>query len=190
MSQYLVYEETYKGFRIQIEYDQGGWNPRDDCNLGKIVAFHPRYDFVNESNMTREEAVEFYENSSRDEWIMLPIFMYEHGSIGFNTDRNSYPYNCPWDSSHIGFIYLEVETAKEEYGNKYDRDKVVEYLHNEVITYGQWCNGEVYYYSVDKAIDCENCHNREYKPIEGCGGYIGDWDYALADAKSAIDQEA
>ena len=190
MNDYIIHEETYKGFRIQIEHDHCDWSPRDNDNLGKIVMFHRRYDFVNESNMTQSEAIEFYNTALAEEWIILPIYMYEHGSIGFNTSNRAYPYNCPWDSGMVGLIYLEVKTAKIEYGHLYKRDRVIEYLHNEVVTYGQWCNGEVYYWDVSKIVTCENCHHEEFKPLEGGGGYIGNWEQALSDAKSAIDCEA
>ena len=189
MNKYIIHEEHYKGFRIQIEYDFCDYSPRENDNLGKIVAFHSRFNLVNESNMTRDEAVEFYENYNEEDHLIMEIYMYEHGQVGLSTSR-AYPYNCRWDSSHIGFIYAEIKALKEEYGNDYDLEKIATYLDREVKEYGQYLNGEVYCYDVSKVVECENCHHEEFKPLEGCGGYIGDWDYALADAKSAIDAEA
>src|SRR3990167_470153 len=110
--------------------------------------------------------------------IGLPVYVYEHGNVSMRTRA----FSCPWDSGQSGFIYITKETALGWQGGKRltkaKLDRVYKSLESIAETYGQWCNGECYYYTIED----ENGDDIG----ESCGGFIG-YEYAMQEAKSTVE---
>ena len=188
-----VYEE-YRGFNIRIEQDElHDEGPRDWDNLGTMVCFHRNYDLGDTGGQRRkpkkgipsfptpDDLTEFLEELG-SEVVKLPLILYDHSGLWMSTGRQ-WPFNCPWDTSMLGYIYVAHEKIAKEYGdaNKKNIAKATECLQSEVETYSQFISGAVYGYIVEDAAG---------EHLDSCWGYYGH-DYEenglLEAARSHID---
>lgn len=112
--------------------------------------------------------------------VMLPLYLYDHGSISMSTGR-AYPFNCPWDSGQVGWIYVTKDQLREEYSKQRLSRKTLalaaKVLRSEVKVYDQYLRGDVYFFSTT---------DQHGATVDGCGGIYG-WDYALKYARSELD---
>jgi len=169
-------------FRIEIFFDETPENPRNWCNVGKMVCFHRRYNIgddhdLNESDFDGWDEVEQYLIEAEDAWVILPLFMYDHGGITIRTG----PFSCSWDSGQVGFIYATKEAAVKAFGEDVTEERVREHLEQEVEIYDMYVRGETYGYVV---IDTYT-----EKEVDSCWGFIGE-EWMLAEAKRAADYYA
>lgn len=181
MKENLVHREQYKNFDIEIFQDEDPQDPRDWDNMGTMVCFHRRYALGDKSNLSIEELKELVE---RKDVVALPLYLYDHSGISMSTNRN-YPFNCPWDSGQVGYIYVTYEDIKKNLAVERVTKKVIENvkksLEIEVETYNDYLIGNVFGYII----------SRNKAMTDSCWGYLGDWDGkeygALTAAKEIID---
>ena len=155
---------TLRTTSVRVLRSSDPLNPRDDDCLGVMVCFHGRYRLGDKH--TYRSPDEFHDSpefrKAEKSGLILPLYLYDHGGITMRT----YPFDCPWDSGQVGFIYTNFERYKMFTGkkalNKTSKEKVLKWLHNEVKTYSQYLEGEVYDLEVDGEIVC-------------CGFYGTDW---------------
>jgi hypothetical protein len=183
----------YRGYTIQIKQDNDpGESPRDWDNLGTMVCWHRRYnlgdkhdfcsngEFIPNDQYLEDTPEDFQLFAKHVPMICLPVYMYEHGGITISTGRE-YPYNDRWDAGQVGYIYATHEKIRKEYGWKHvtqaRADKIREYLCNEVKTYDQYLQGDIYGYLI---LD------KDEEDIESCWGFFGE-DYCLEEAKRVVD---
>lgn len=174
----------YKGYTIEINQDEDVESPRDWDNLGKMVCNHGRYDLANEVKFDFDSCnswQEVGEELKKAYAVVLPIFMYDHGSVSLSVT----PYSCRWDSGQVGFVVCSTEDIKKEYSVKRISKKIIKkvesILINEVEIYSQYINGEVYRYSID---------DENGETIDSCSGFYGYYfenNGLLESAKRAID---
>jgi len=186
-----VHEETYKGLKLEVYQDEIPDSPRDWDNLGKMICFHNRYDLGDKHDFTVESIKELVENNHV---ISLRLYLYDHSGIGMSTSNNCYPYNCPWDAGQVGFIYVTESDVLSEYGGGAKRvsvklrEKILDILQNEVATYNQFLEGDVYVYHVIRPKNCKECGSNIDEGLDSCGGFYG-LNTAIKDGKEAIDFE-
>ena len=207
--------EHYRGFKIRIEQDDcRGDGPRDWSNLGTMVCFHgrnilgdtggdPRW---RERKNRAGEVIpsefpvfltpdDFREYVQKDNEVALsiPLILAEHGNMWMSTTRDRYPFNCPWDSGQVGWIYVTMETLIHEYhstgacdmkteeGAEDAMNRAERYLLGEVEAYSQYLSGDVYGYTVE---------DRRGEQLDSCWGYYGhdfETNRLLEDARRYID---
>lgn len=115
-----------------------------------------------------ERVYEKRQASALENYVMLPLYLYDHSGITMSTGS----FSCPWDSGQVGFIYITMEKAREEWGEKHNpgisdeeiRKKAIACLESEVKVYDDYLTGSVYGYVV--ASD-DGDH------IDSCWGYFG-----------------
>jgi hypothetical protein len=178
-----------------------------------MICFHRNYDLGDKHT---------YNHNDYDSWeemgkaiiknenvaVILPLYLYDHGGITMSTG----PFDCPWDSGQVGFIYITRDKILSEYGGKKVtkelKESVTQYLINEVETYDQYLTGDVYDYEIEVASEMvkltredfdagkfENVDDEiEWNLEDSCGGFFG---YGIdngitehADAPKEIVQEA
>lgn len=115
-----------------------------------------------------------------DKWIILPLYLYDHSGLWMSTSKQGWPFNCPWDTSTVGWIYVSKDKLREEFGwkriTKQRHEKAVQLLRNEVSTYSTYLSGDVWYYVIE---DDDGVH------LDGCGGLF-EYDYAKKQAEKAL----
>lgn len=192
---------TYKGYRITTGITEyWGESPREWDNLGRIVAFHGDYNLPNEAeeNISADDFSSWMEMSEyiqkkQKPVVMLSVRAYDHSGISFSTSGN-YPYNDAWDSYQVGFIYATEEAIKEwlqiKSISKEDIKRVKKILEEEIATYTQYFNGEIYEYIVEKPETYTGKESKKeitiYDIVDSCTGFYSE-EEAITEAKSYID---
>lgn len=148
-----VYEEIYKGYRVEILPDDSDQNPREWDNVGTMVTWHNRYslgdvqprqdfenwliDFTVENCVLSNSVWDKYNDDALtidDCWrlldkqfIFLPLYLYDHSGISISTHSFvGRAQHAEWDSGQVGWIYVSKERAVEEWGKKLYTKKVEE----------------------------------------------------------------
>jgi hypothetical protein len=179
-----VQTEQYKGYLIDIEYDQCPESPRTWAPLGTLVNFHPRYNIGDDGYnipADRGDGIEFRLRTipkiRRAGGIVLPVYMIDHSGISISVAA----YGCRWDSGIVGYIFIERSKILAEYKvkrvSKQLRERVTKYLIGEVETMDAYLRGEVYGYVLK---------DRELNEIDAVWSYY-DIEHAIQDARAMVD---
>lgn len=171
--------------KLRIERDEYPENPRNDDNLGIIAYKHSRYsvgdvsmsdpidyllDLYGIPNKQVDYCNETYQElQGRAEefgYVLLPVYMYDHGGITISTS----PFYCPWDSGQVGFIYTDIKRINNLVGHGWKkwsekrREKAREWLRGEIELFDQYIRGDVYGFIVEEDGD----------EIDSCWGFYGE----------------
>lgn len=156
------------GYTITISQDNDPINPRKDYdNAGKMVCWHRRYNLGDEQPTESPDEFEanVLDKIEKDGGVVLPLYLYDHSGITMSTA----PFSCQWDSGQVGWIYMDADTIRKEWGGKSKRltkaarEKARRCLLGEVETYDKYLTGDVYGYNIDFNEDS----------LDSCWGYIG-----------------
>lgn len=191
---YIVTEESYRGYKIIISYDEYAESPRDWDNLGTMYTAHRR--FCAEKELDKHFGIQDvvtsigwnhceFKDLFLKKYVALPLFMYDHSGCTVKTT----PFSCPWDSGWLGFIAVSVEDVKKEWKWKVltakRREEIENILRGEVETYDQYLRGDVYCYNIERDEDEDGWEDLPEIDDTLCGLY-GE-EYAIGEAKSVID---
>lgn len=140
---------------LKVERDEtGGFDPREDDNLGTMLCWHGRYRLGDAHRWSPEEIRDMIEGL-----VALPLYLYDHGVQSISVESFQH---AEWDSGQAGWIVAFPERI-EAMGTPPERIEAV--LRAEVEEYDAWMRGEVWQWEV---LDDDGEH------VEGCGGYLGD----------------
>ena len=180
----------YRNQTIKIYPDEDCESPREWDNLGTMICFHKRYNLGDKHNLDSDdfsgwEEMYTYLVKKMKAYIVCPLYLYDHSGLRIKIG-NFYGLlpqgHAEFDSGQIGFIYVTAEKIHKEYNvkriTKPIREKVIKILNSEVNVYDDYLTGNVYGY-IAETTDGDN--------IDSCWGFIGDTDYMISEAKSAID---
>ena len=178
----------YKGYTINIHPDTEPYNPREGEDLGTMICWHRNYSLGEDHTFsTPDDFMEWVKSHGKNGIIYLPLFLYDHSGISMSTRSFiGRAHHAEWDSGQVGWIYITRDKIKKEYGWKYltkaRRDKIIQYLKNEVETYDHYLTGYVYGYTIE---------DPEGNEIDAsCWGYFGDPSgYMAEDAKMEVDAD-
>lgn len=189
-------------FNYRIEQDTDPQNPRTDFDqIGTMVCWHRRYNLGDEQPKQSIEEWLYdladYKTDEYDlkEWpsidqilkrigknhVILPLYLYDHSGITISTS----PFSCRWDSGKVGFIFIDAETGRKNWGRNW-RKKAEAMLEAEVEEYDQYLTGEVYGYVVEE-IEVDEEGNEEVidSHYDSCWGYYGH-EYCENEAKVIV----
>lgn len=174
----------YFNFEIHVFNDDLCESPRQNDNLGKIFALHSRFNFTDQDVSVSHDDCGSWEDvrdaiiEQYGDCIILPVYLYHHSGITINTTG----FSCPWDSSQVGYIFVEKNLVREQYGVKRISAKLIssveDVLKSEIKEYSEYLEGACYRYEI---LDSEE------NIVDSCGGYIGDIKHCLNDAKAMVD---
>lgn len=188
MSNIVVHTETLdETVTINIIQDDCVENPFKACDCEPdIIGWHRNYDFNTRKEDNHKDPKEFLAEAKENNYLVLPLYMYEHSGIAFSTSRNGYPFNCPFDSDMFGFIFLTREKIAEWHGEKYAKritkkrkETLLKQLENSVNLLNDYVSGDVYGYVIE---------DTEGEVLDSCYGYYGDYvENALKEARSCAE---
>jgi hypothetical protein len=156
-------------YRFTMNQDECWESPREWDNLGTILGWMQRYQSPDKNDFADpNDFMEWFlgEHANDPDHVLLPLFKFEHGGVIFSTGD----FGDKWDSGQVGWVYATGETVRNEGLTKESATTVLE---NEVKTYSQYANGEVYSWSIYQKNGCDACGHAEWNHVEGCGGYFG-----------------
>jgi len=150
---------------LKIIQDHDADSPREWDNLGIMYCEHSRYNLGDKNAEDPRD-----ENGNlRKDILYLPLYLYDHSGITMRTTG----FSCPWDSGRVGIIYVTKKKIKQENGwkvlTKARKEKILQYLKNEVETYDQYLTGDIYGYVVEETEEEDGSKNE----TDSCWGFYG-----------------
>jgi hypothetical protein len=171
------------GIKVTIYQDELYDNSPRDCDgmMTHIFCFHSRYNIgdKHEYNSKNFGSWKEFEKQLRKDYDIVeirPLYMYDHSGITISMGH-SYPYNDRWDAGQVGFVFIDKETIRKNYGiklvTKKQAQRAIAEMEGEVELYDEYLRGEVYGYSITKTKICPCCGDIDDVNLEGCGGFYG-----------------
>lgn len=120
---------------------------------------------------------------------VLPVYMYNHSGIALSTGNSKYPFNCQWDSGHLGFIMWTKKQVENCYGSSLvpsDASFVYKAMQTCFDDYATYVSGDVWGikiydpcgFPIDEMDEAELRDNLSLMDDVGeCYGFFG-YDYA------------
>ena len=174
-----IKREEYKDHTIKIYLDDMSESPREWDNLGTMACFHRHYILGDVHDYDVDDVKNLV---LRSDVISLPLYLYDHSGITMSTSRSKWPFNCPWDSGQVGYIFVTKEKIREEFSRKRVTkkliEKVIEILRSEVAIYDVFIRGDVVGYEIE---------NGDEEFVDSCWGYYN-LEHLLEDARRIIDE--
>lgn len=188
----------YKGYTIETWNDNEAESPREWDNVSVMLFAHRRYDLgdkwpVSEGSFHSWDELRRWIIKTYKPVMIQPVRMYDHSGQTISLPQASngegqgvwrYPYNDQWDSGMIGYVFVPRAKALEELGGKRTTEQVRKWVRDtikgEVETYDLYMRGEVYGYTVT---------DQSGEVVDSCGGFIGEHDAVLTEAKGAVDAD-
>lgn len=140
--------------KIEFLHDDSPSSPREDDNLGTLSCRqHRRYILGDEqfSGSVEDFVAQLPKGS-----LVIPVYIYEHGSIGISTT----PFSCSFDSAQLGVIWASPSKLREEYGRltTANIERATSVLKGEVNSYAMFVNGETYGIRIQRdGVDTDEC---------------------------------
>lgn len=179
---------THEGIehRIRILSDDDAPNPREEYdNLSHMVTWHRNYRLGDEQpSQSPDDWLEaFKENHKEGEYIMQPLYLYDHSGITISTSA----FSCAWDSGQIGYVYLTKEAAEKELSCEAGWETAAKNrIEGDVQSYDDYLTGNVWGYVVESRILEDDS---DWSDEESCWGFIGDYEYCLEEAKGLVNYQ-
>lgn len=174
--------EKYRGYTYVVAQDMHPWDPRDGDNLGIMAMSHRRYNLGDKVNIPYNDfngwdEVEEYIRKTLKGVLIMPVYMYDHSNICISLS----PFDCPWDSGRVGFIFTTRAKISENFGVKRARaghlKRAEAILKSEIESYNAYISGSMY---------IVNVYDENGEDVECMDGFI-DTNDAEKSAKELID---
>lgn len=153
-------------YRVTVDYDSDNENP---CSWGrfKVVSFNRNHVDYTAPDKLDTDDVRAKTNAGRA-WL---LDYYEHGQSMWSLSNDNATID-DWDSvSGAGILFLEEEDDTST------KEQLTEQAREFLKTYTQWCNGQIYYYQLEKISGecCPTCKRQlDNENIASCGGFYDD----------------
>jgi hypothetical protein len=166
---YIAEKLTYKGFDIEICYDQDA--EPDTYSEDLFLVYDHRAFTVKRKDFDPADIFETWQtkNIYNGYWI-FPVYAYIHGGVSLSLGRSD-QFSCGWDTSFKGFVLV-----KRMKGWSYRRCHAEKAAESLLKKWNFYNSGQVYGYNIPGLN-------------ESCWGYIGDIQYCIDEAKITIDHE-
>jgi len=154
---------------LKIQYDNDVESPREWTNLGYFITCDNKYNspdtndelqnivkYTGEQAISQAEHMAMIKKDYKTEKIIAiyPIVKYEHSGVSYSLGEKH-----GFDYSNNGFYIITDKTLKNMPEKKKEWERIIK---NELETYNQWMNGEVYRF---------NLYDKNGELIDGCCGF-------------------
>jgi hypothetical protein len=167
-----------KKYELKVVQDESPESPREWDNVTTMVCIG-KYGYLGDKHEYKRDNFnswdELKEQICKDYNVFMikPLYVYEHGGITISTSPNS----CRFDTSFVGFIFIEEKQWMSMMGEDMDRseDRLNRIIDSELETYDKYLQGEVYGYEIYEVEACDKGH--EHKTlVESCWGFYDEGD--------------
>jgi hypothetical protein len=185
-----LHEEEYKGYNIEVIYDDNPFDPREDGCFGKMVCFHRRYGLGDKHNLDSGDFGGWNEVAEHlvkklNAKVILPLYLYDHSGLHLKVGSwyGLLPQgHAEFDSGQVGFIYCTAKDIRENWGRKRATKQYIKKAENllkdEVRVYAAYLNGEAYGYVIT---------DKDGERVDSLYGFLGDYNGTIGEAKAVID---
>jgi len=173
MSYPLIETIEYKGYNIEVIYDQNADSPDEWGYHDAFIVHDHRMFSVERKGFDPADIFEDLKAGKTlyDGYHIFPLYAYIHSGVALSLGRSSYPFTCNWDTSFAGFVLV-----KKTKGWSWRKDKAETIAKAIVKEWNCYLSGDVYGYS------------SEVGSVWGFYGSEGK-EEMIKDAKSEIDYE-
>jgi hypothetical protein len=187
--------KTYNGYEIEIIHSDTDVSPREWCNIGYALTAERRYyspdkndvlmqimkDTGDYANTAQEHIKGMTKRIKKEKEVsekvlfIFPITKYEHSGVSYSVGDNR---SCPFDSGIAGFYFVTQEKWTECMGKtRATYAKAKKIAQDEMRIYTQFCNGDLYGYSIED-------ENGDF--VDSCGGFY-ETEQAIEEARQMVD---
>lgn len=161
----------YKGFKIEVRYDEYPEDPRTWNNIGTI---YTNMRNIDPDGHKIDELMDEEGELDLDGYIWIKVYAYIHSGIVLSTSGRG-QFSDPWDSGLFGIIAVrkddpDIKGMMEE--------TVLNYLAEEIRVYSAYLEGDVLMYTIYDGTDMVD---------RGDGYYDEDEDSVMEEAKQTVD---
>jgi hypothetical protein len=165
--------------KIIVERDPMPQNPRTESpNITKMVLFCRKMqigdiqDDYKERDFNSMDELQAMIVEREKPLVIHLVYMYDHGIVSLSTSYK-YPYNCQWDSTIVGYIYVP-DSCKELTGTQDNRIKQAQAaIDDDIETYNKYLAGDVFTYTCLRRDKCLACGNENWAQENFCCGFYG-----------------
>lgn len=177
----------HRGYTVELHTDHDCESPRENDNLGTVIAWHRRY------TLSDSKAPKYLETPAEfnpaEYAVCLPIYLYEHGGIALSCAKVG-QFAGRWDAGQLGWIYASRADILANWSAKRLTKKLIaqttEILVSEIEEYSRFVSGECYGYRVVRDTP-GRCAPDEQDSCWGFVGYEVAWQAAIEAADSLAD---
>lgn len=182
-----LYEEKARGFGLKVSFDEYPESPRDpEFNelTTTMLCFHRGYRLGDKHDMRYSDYLGWdglreHLRKTYKPVLIEPLYLYDHSGLRISTT----PFECPWDSGQVGFVYATKAHIRAVHGSVPQRVEAQKHLARSLIdadvkTYDQYLSGEVYRAEVIRLADNE--------VVDSFGGCYGTLDDAIAEGRELL----
>jgi len=165
----------YRNFKINIIQDENYSTDMLNEDDSIFMLYNHRSFYVTKKGYNNELSQAALADMMED-FYFYPVYAYIHSGVALSLGNSEYPFNCRWDTSMCGGIF--ISKTDSDFDTKEKRKKYAEGMIEE---WNNVLSGNVYGYKVMK--------NDE--EIDSCWGYVGDYETSgiIDEAKYVIDCE-
>lgn len=163
-----IHKETIGNKTIELYYSS--YDYLEDSRIGTFLFYHNKYSLgdevptkYDENNFDSWGEMEYMLSKDPKVKAFKRVYMYDHSGIALSTSE----FGCRWDSGTLGYTVAFQSNIQECLGWKRvsakRKEKLLEYLENEINTYDTIVQGDVYGYILYE----------DGEITDQCGGFIG-----------------
>lgn len=156
-----------KMIRARIAYMDSPESPREWTNNGTFVGFEHRNYNIGDRRPTPEEmtalenggweALEKHLKRTYGALVILRVGMLDHSGVMYYVGGGAHwSDSAGWDSGTCGYIF-DTKAQRDETGCPEDVEIITKALTEEIETYSQWANGDVYMRLIETRTLCGAC---------------------------------
>jgi hypothetical protein len=170
-----------KKYCISVYYDSDAPNPmEDDFGRGKIITLNRRQigydpDLVQDALDNNPDVVRLgYHEHGLCSWFV-------EGQGGAGTE-------CVWDGVPFAGVWIPDTDVLDEAKNLTGAERLAfmtQRAKSVCETYTQWCNGDIYGYTIEEISHCDHCNSDTSQETDSCWGFYG-METAWEEAKAII----
>lgn len=148
-----------------------------------MVCYHKKYILGDPHNFeTPKDFVDWSTSEENEPYLVVEdLYLYDHSGLRLSTA----PFDDPWDSGQLGWIYVDLREMSRDYKNKEytelsDEEKeelqrqAKEIIKAEVDDYDMYLCNDVYAYSIDVYHVTPDGYEKRLDDLcDGCGGFYG-----------------
>ena len=149
-------------------------SPREETDpFWSLAIVHKKFSPTGPNDISNSSDMEGLRE--RTDIICISLYLYDHSAYKLSTT----PFSDPWDSSQIGYAFVEKSAIKKDYGpGRSGIDMAKKVLKGELDEYEMYLNGDIYDLIIEQRQSCGHHHE-----IETMGMLYG-YDYAIEQAET------
>lgn len=161
-------QHEHGNFILKTYHEEHPLSPRELYDSRPTIVTWYKECFEEEGSKVYGTPNDFSAYAKKHGYHYLPVFGYSHGGLTIATT----PFNCPWDSGFIGFVYITPDQLKAwqptwKNLTKKRRESIKEWLKADVNLWDDYFNGRVYGFTITES------HEEYEKEIDSLWGIYG-----------------